>query len=79
MNYDLAVPPCLCRPLWFGIGKGLYLLTFDIASELIGQKGIAMMRQPMNFFRQSIEGWLQIADKPERPRFEARRKTDLIH
>lgn len=80
MNYDLAVPTVLCAARYgLALGKDYTLLIFDMASELIGQKGIAMMRQPMNFFRQSIEGWLQIADKPERPRFEARRKTDLIH
>lgn len=79
MNYELAVPTVLCAARYgLTLGKDYTMLTFDTVSELTGQKGIAMMRQPLNFFRQSIEAWLQIAGKTDRTRFEARRKTDLI-
>ncbi|NMA42978.1 MAG: GntR family transcriptional regulator [Oligosphaeraceae bacterium] len=80
MSYELAVPTVLCAARYgLALEKDYTLLIFDIAPELIGQKGIAMMRQPLHFFRQSIEKWLQIADTPDRPRFAARRKTDLVY
>jgi len=79
MNYELVVPTVLCASRYgLTLGKDYFLLTFDMVPELSGQKGIAMMRQPLRFFRQGIEQWLQLADSPERDRFELRRKTDLI-
>ncbi len=79
MNYELAVPTVLCASRYgLALGRDYTMLTFDTVPELTGQKGIAMMRQPLSFFRQSIEKWLQIAGDQNRPRFEFRRKTDLI-
>ncbi len=79
MEHDL-VPYVLMTASQYGLtpGKDYFLLTFDTPVSIGSQKGIITMVQPMEFFRQSIEQWLQLIGNKTEKRLVFREKTTLV-
>lgn len=80
LNVEMAMPLIIwAESRNIILGRDYYLLVFDYRQELSAMKGLAMLRQPYELYRNEVRKWLEYRSRKEnRQRFMVKLPAELI-